>query len=62
MRVVIAGAGKVGRSIAKELVANGHDVLLVDRDAECIRPESHPRSRMAAGRRVRDRRPRGHGP
>jgi trk system potassium uptake protein TrkA len=42
MRVVIAGAGKVGRSIAKELVANGHDVLLVDRDPECIRPESIP--------------------
>jgi len=42
MRVVIAGAGKVGRSIAKELVANGHDVLLVDRDGECIRPESIP--------------------
>ena len=42
MRVVIAGAGKVGRSIAKELVANGHDVLLIDRDPECIRPESIP--------------------
>lgn len=32
MRVVIAGAGKVGRSIAKELQANGHEVLVLDRD------------------------------
>ena len=31
MRVVIAGAGKVGRSIAVELLGNGHDVLLIDR-------------------------------
>lgn len=38
MRVVIAGAGKVGRAIARELVANGHDVLLIDRDAELTRP------------------------
>lgn len=34
MRVVIAGAGSVGRSIARELIHNGHDVLLVDRDAD----------------------------
>ena len=34
MRVVIAGAGSVGRSIARELTHNGHDVLLVDRTIE----------------------------
>ncbi|HEY0214957.1 MAG TPA: NAD(P)-binding domain-containing protein, partial [Cellulomonas sp.] len=28
MRVVIAGAGSVGRSIARELLANGHEVTL----------------------------------
>ena len=28
MRVAIAGAGAVGRSIAKELLQNGHQVLL----------------------------------
>ncbi|MCA0335805.1 MAG: TrkA family potassium uptake protein [Actinobacteria bacterium] len=33
MRVVIAGAGSVGRSIARELIRNGHAVLLIDRDA-----------------------------
>lgn len=38
MRVVIAGAGKVGRSIARELVANGHQVLLIDKDAQLARP------------------------
>ena len=32
MRVAIAGAGKVGRAIARELVGNGHEVLLIDRD------------------------------
>ena len=32
MRVAIAGAGKVGRSIARELLANGHQVQLIDRD------------------------------
>ncbi|MGV1008420.1 MAG: potassium channel family protein [Dermatophilaceae bacterium] len=34
MRVVIAGAGSVGRSIARELLHNGHEVLLIDRDAD----------------------------
>ena len=38
MRVAIAGAGKVGRSIAKELFENGHDVLLIDREAAALRP------------------------
>jgi len=32
MRVAIAGAGKVGRAIARELTANGHQVLLIDKD------------------------------
>lgn len=31
MKVVIAGAGKVGRSIAKELESIGHDILVIDR-------------------------------
>lgn len=38
MRVAIAGAGKVGRAIARELVTNGHEVLLIDKDAELARP------------------------
>jgi trk system potassium uptake protein TrkA len=31
MRVAIAGAGNVGRSIAGELQGNGHEVLLNER-------------------------------
>lgn len=38
MRIAIAGAGKVGRAIARELVSNGHAVLLIDKDAELARP------------------------
>lgn len=34
MRVVIAGAGSVGRSIARELIANSHEVLLIDEDVD----------------------------
>ena len=33
MRVVIVGAGSVGRSIAQELLQNEHSVLLIDKDA-----------------------------
>lgn len=42
MRVAIAGAGNVGRSIARELLANGHKVLLIDRDPRAIKPDSVP--------------------
>jgi trk system potassium uptake protein TrkA len=37
MRVAVAGAGKVGKSIARELVGIGHEVLLIDRDADIVR-------------------------
>lgn len=39
MRVAIAGAGSVGRSIATELVDNGHQLLLIDRSPAAITPE-----------------------
>jgi trk system potassium uptake protein len=42
MRVAIAGAGAVGRSIARELIGNGHDVLLIDRDPGSIKPDRVP--------------------
>ena len=42
MRVAIAGAGAVGRSIARELIANEHQVLLIDKDPASIRPERVP--------------------
>ncbi|WP_413449869.1 TrkA family potassium uptake protein [Georgenia phoenicis] len=37
MRVVIAGAGSVGRSIARELLSHGHSVTLVDRQPAAMR-------------------------
>ncbi len=42
MRVAIAGAGNVGRSIASELLGNGHQVLLVDKDPRAMKIESVP--------------------
>jgi trk system potassium uptake protein TrkA len=42
MRVVIAGAGSVGRSIARELLHNGHQVLLVDKDADDVQASRVP--------------------
>jgi trk system potassium uptake protein TrkA len=42
MKVAIAGAGAVGRSIARELIDNGHKVLLIDKEPGAIRPERVP--------------------
>ncbi len=42
MRVAIAGAGNVGRSVAKELIDNGHHVMLIERSAAALRPERVP--------------------
>ena len=42
MRVAIAGAGNVGRSIAAELLENDHEVLLIERDPHAIKMESVP--------------------
>lgn len=42
MRVAIAGAGNVGRAIARELLDNGHQVLLIDRDPKALKLESVP--------------------
>jgi trk system potassium uptake protein TrkA len=42
MRVAIAGAGAVGRSIARELIGNGHRVLLIDKDPVSLKPERVP--------------------
>ena len=37
MRVVIAGAGSVGRSIARELLSHDHEVMLVDKQPAAMR-------------------------
>jgi trk system potassium uptake protein len=40
MRVAIAGAGSVGRSVARELLENGHQVLLIDKEPGAIKRPS----------------------
>ncbi|HEX8518914.1 MAG TPA: TrkA family potassium uptake protein [Pseudonocardia sp.] len=40
MRVAIAGAGAVGRSIALELVESEHQVMLIERELANIEPEA----------------------
>ncbi len=42
MRVAIAGAGAVGRSIARELLRSDHHVLLIERKLDHVDPESVP--------------------
>lgn len=42
MKVAIAGAGAVGRSIAKELLRGGHRVMLLERQIDHIEPEAIP--------------------
>ena len=44
MRIAIAGAGNVGRSIAQELIENGHQIMLIERDAATLRPERVPQA------------------
>jgi trk/ktr system potassium uptake protein len=44
MRVAIAGAGAVGKSIAAELLENGHEVLLIDKNPRAIQVDSVPRA------------------
>lgn len=42
MRIAIAGAGNVGRAIARELLENGHQVLLIDKDPKALKMDSVP--------------------
>ncbi|QCH26252.1 potassium channel family protein [Mycobacteroides salmoniphilum] len=42
MRVAIAGAGKVGRSVARELLDYGHKILLIERERSNFEPQTVP--------------------
>ncbi|MDG3011392.1 TrkA family potassium uptake protein [Rhodococcus sp. D2-41] len=44
MKVAIAGAGAVGRSIARELLANEHMVMLLERNADHIDVDAIPKA------------------
>ncbi|WP_099022812.1 potassium channel family protein [Mycolicibacterium palauense] len=49
MKVAIAGAGAVGRSIARELVDNDHDVTLIERNVAHIDVDDIPAARWRLG-------------
>ncbi|HVV29781.1 MAG TPA: TrkA family potassium uptake protein [Mycobacteriales bacterium] len=49
MRVVIAGAGNVGRSIGTELLQHGHDVLLIDKNPKPDRVAKMPHAQWREG-------------
>lgn len=42
MRIGIAGAGAVGRSVARELIGDGHRVLLIERNPAHYQPRTVP--------------------
>ncbi|HEX7323421.1 MAG TPA: TrkA family potassium uptake protein [Mycobacterium sp.] len=42
MRIGIAGAGAVGRSVARELLDDGHKILLIERDPDNYEPRTVP--------------------
>ena len=41
MKIIIAGAGKVGRSVASLLGQEGHDLTIIDRDPDTIQQISN---------------------
>ncbi|WP_458315716.1 potassium channel family protein [Mycolicibacterium brisbanense] len=49
MKVAIAGAGAVGRSIARELLENNHDVTLLERNIEHIDVDAIPAAHWRLG-------------
>ncbi|MFT3899958.1 MAG: TrkA family potassium uptake protein [Gordonia sp. (in: high G+C Gram-positive bacteria)] len=49
MKVAIAGAGAVGRSIARELIGNKHEVTLFERVPAKIEPDAVPGAEWIAG-------------
>lgn len=49
MRVAIIGAGSVGRSIARELIHNGHDILLIDEEPDPERTTRVPAAEWLLG-------------
>lgn len=49
MKVVIAGAGSVGRSIARELLSNSHTVVLVEQQPSAVRADEFPQAQWILG-------------
>src|SRR5215218_6489740 len=49
MKVAIAGAGAVGRSIARELIENGHEVTLLERNPDHVDVDAIPAAHWRLG-------------
>jgi trk system potassium uptake protein len=49
VKVLISGAGAVGRSVARELLENGHDVSLVERNPQHIDVDAIPAAHWRLG-------------
>jgi trk system potassium uptake protein TrkA len=49
MKIVIVGAGSVGRYMAEQLVASGNDVSLIDNDAKALNRADHPELERVLG-------------
>ena len=49
MKVAIAGAGAVGRSIARELLENSHEVSLIERDPDHLDVDAIPSAHWRLG-------------
>ena len=49
MRVAVGGAGNVGRSIAAELLENGHSVLLIEREQKSMKVATVPEAEWLLG-------------
>ena len=50
MKVIIAGGGSVGRYTAREMVAAGHTVTIIDNDRATLRDLERQRTLAASGR------------
>lgn len=49
MKVAVAGAGAVGRSVTRELLANGHDVTLIERNPDHVDVDAIPAAHWRLG-------------
>src|SRR5438270_2468869 len=49
MKVAVAGAGAVGRSVTRELIGNGHDVTLIERNPEHVDVDAIPAAHWRLG-------------
>src|SRR5271168_86190 len=49
MKVAVAGAGAVGRSVTRELVENGHDVTLIERNPDHVDVDAIPAAHWRLG-------------